>query len=77
MSMKIKLNRGPLANKRYVVNDSSCHRYEVLKPVPVHYWEINTYPDTIEDPQRGDYQRSNVTLKDGTVVFEWMGWYGR
>jgi hypothetical protein len=78
--MKIKLARGPMANKRVTTTDPHCYRYEVAAPVKVDWAAYQDYPyrdDYWSEPireKRGHYERSNVTLKDGTVVFEWMGW---
>ena len=76
--MKIKLARGPMANKRIQTDIESCYRYEVQEPVKkdwryVDASSMNPYEMAFEY-RRGHYERSNVTLKDGTVVFEWMGW---
>ena len=73
--MRIKCARGPLANKRYVVEQNWAERWEVSEPKRVDFWSMAKYPEALDVCyRRGHYQRSNVTLKDGTVVFEWMGW---
>jgi len=79
--MKIKLARGPMANKRVVTTDNSCYEYRVQEPLQRSIDLFRTAYD-LDDPyesiefryREGSYHRSNVTLKDGTVVFEWMGW---
>lgn len=73
--MKIKLNRGPAKNKRFEVPDGT-RIWEVQK---VDGPTFDMYGPSSMDyrytpPKRGTYMRSNVRLKDGTVVFEWMGW---
>jgi len=77
MTQKIKFNRGPNAGKRLVVQDHE-YRIEVMKPPSV----VNIIERKEFDPtsilifERGSYQKSNKRLKDGTWVYEWMGWYG-
>ena len=75
MRMKIKLNRGPMKGKYYEVQDDSTSRLNVEEPLSTspRYWE-NLDPMAEIPVRRGHYQRSNVTLKNGAVVFEWMGW---
>lgn len=75
--MRVKLNRGPMKNKRVVAPDDS-YRYLVRVPdyekmrVPLQY---DPYDVSVPDIYReGEYHKSYTRLKDGTVVFEWMGW---
>jgi hypothetical protein len=72
--MKIKLNRGPLKNKYYDVVDGS-REFVVQEPVQ---WDRSMWqnfdPSEPMKVRRGTYHRSNVTQKNGAVVFEWMGW---
>jgi hypothetical protein len=35
------------------------------------------YPDAGFPYREGSYMKGNTRLNDGTVVFEWMGWYER
>ena len=77
--MKVKFNRGPMANKRTEVQDEYAREYRIRTALPVkpEYWRPGWSKDfdSIEvEYKDGSYVRSNVTLKDGTVVFEWMGW---
>jgi hypothetical protein len=76
--MKIKLNRGPMKNKRVITPNDYYDRYNVMEPV---YDKMAFIDPAIThlawEPikeRRGHYQKSNVMLKDGTWVFEWMGW---
>jgi hypothetical protein len=65
--MIIKLNRGPRGGETRAVVDGTVEiefRYagkalEFFEPIPFKV---------------GTYRRSNVVQKNGTVVFEWMGW---
>ena len=73
--MKIKLNRGPNNGYRYVQPDHTT-TIRIQQPKKVDY--AIGYPDpygTFDSYcDRGTYVKSNVMLKDGTWVFEWMGW---
>lgn len=70
--MKIKLNRGPLKNKYYEI-ENHTHDFIVQEPIRGAFMAPL---ESFELPQvrRGSYHRSNVTQKNGAVVFEWMGW---
>jgi len=74
--MKIKFNRGPMKNKRIEAKDGS-YEYIVQEPkmVSPFYYTQDIFPAAVEFMyKRGSYMKSNVRLKDGTYVFEWMGW---
>jgi len=79
--IQVKFNRGPMKNKRQMVEDSSVQMYRVREPVFAGFDRLNGYSKDSWDGnvtfeyREGLYRRSNVKLKDGTVVFEWMGWY--
>lgn len=77
--MKVKLNRGPMANKYVNIDDTKMwsDRLEISGPPERDKnMFMHSYYDTYApmEQRRGHYQRSNVTLKNGAVVFEWMGW---
>jgi hypothetical protein len=75
--MRIKLNRGPFANRIIDIPEHSAERYEIAVEEPINWREFEANPNAIYEPikrKRGHYQRSNVVLKNGTLVFEWMGW---
>jgi hypothetical protein len=79
--MRVKFNRGPMKNKRTEVSDDSAVEYRVREPIFRGFDRLNErskdhYESRVQFEYRdGSYRRSNVRLKDGTVVFEWMGWY--
>lgn len=70
--MKIKLNRGPLKNKYYEV-ENYTNDFIVQEPLKFD-WSKSFDPMMTVGSRRGTYHRSNVTQKNGAVVFEWMGW---
>lgn len=74
--MKIKLARGPMANRRVETGDSSVYEYRVQEPLsrPIDFYATYPSQETSFNYRYGSYYKSNVVLKDGTVVFEWMGW---
>lgn len=73
MEIKAKLNRGPASGKRMVVPGTTV---VVAKPVP--FTEIYRRgpfgSDLVPEVIRGTYEKSNRQLKDGTWIYEWMGW---
>jgi len=71
--MKAKLSRGPMKNKYIEVRDGQ-NIIVIHDSVDTRAW--SSLPDPLAEVKikRGTYQRSNVTLKNGAVVFEWMGW---
>ena len=71
--MRVKLNRGPMKNKYMLVDNDWQDVLRVTKPVPPTAF-FNHDPSEPILPIYGEYRRSNVTLKNGAVVFEWMGW---
>lgn len=71
--MRVKLNRGPLKNKYYAVQDH-MNDFVVQAPLERQQWSYDFSPLAEIPVRRGSYHRSNVTLKNGAVVFEWMGW---
>ena len=77
--MKIKFSRGPMKDQRYEIGDSSCREYIVQEPRKRYasmYYTYDLNPTEIDSMyKRGSYVKSNVRLKDGTCVFEWMGWF--
>lgn len=75
--MRIKLNRGPMAGRLVDVPDDYATRYEISEAERISWREYEANPDAMYQPvkrKQGHYQRSNVVHKNGTVVFEWMGW---
>lgn len=75
--MKIKLNRGPAKGKYIVVENDNAYEYVVQIAEPMKWNAMDyesMYPTAPVIAKRGTYYRSNVTLKNGAVVFEWMGW---
>lgn len=73
--MKVKMNNGPFHNKSYAVRAGHRREYYVQEfgELSIDYNEMNQ-PNPTFKSRRGTYAKSNVTLKDGTKVFEWMGW---
>jgi hypothetical protein len=74
-TMTIKLNRGPAKGKRYNA-DSGTLKFLIEVPrrnlADSISWDAPIpYADCF---RRGEYHKSHTVLKDGTVVFEWMGW---
>lgn len=72
--MRVKLNRGPMKNK-YVHIQDGTYDFIVEAPLEIDWRKVSVY-DHPPRPmtRRGSYHRSNTTLKNGAVVFEWMGW---
>lgn len=74
--MQVKLNRGPMKNKRVVAPDDS-YRYLVRMPKNDRIdWTRLDDDDPLDFTQfrEGEYHKGFTRLKDGTVLFEWMGW---
>ena len=72
--MRVKLNRGPMKNQYIMVDNDWQDLIRVTQPPPPA-WSYNA--NGMFSQVRivyGEYRRSNVTLKNGAVVFEWMGW---
>lgn len=73
---KAKFQGGPFAGKRQVVDGSD--RILVREPLAINYSDYWGKPEAYSDTQlkfrEGDYARSNKRLKDGTVIYIWMGW---
>lgn len=75
--MKVKLNRGPGAGKRLEQPDYTVTVvYQEPKMDFRHRMASQDMYTMHMDLayRRGTYSKSNVKLKDGTWVFEWMGW---
>lgn len=76
MSTKIraKLNRGPEHGKYMMVPGD---RVEVAAtPNFAAVYRRGPFDTDLQvDYRRGCYQKSYRRLKDGSYVFEWMGWY--
>ena len=71
MSVMIKFNRGPMAGKRRVV-DGYSERFRIQEPLPID-WSA-PYPTSNMMFRQGEYVRSHNKLKNGTVIYEWIGW---
>lgn len=71
--MRIKLNRGPAKGKIQDFSDDKADTIVWQENLPID-WRNYDPLSTEVSVRRGTYRRSNVTLKNGTVVFEWMGW---
>lgn len=76
--MKVKLNRGPGSGTRLIQPDYTVTVvFQQPKRLAMEdiYYTGRAHPMTIDfQYRRGTYSKSNVQLKDGTWVFEWMGW---
>lgn len=67
--IKAKFNRGPLNGQRQVVEDVRI-RIETMEGP---FWHSGV---PLEPERRtGEYFKSNRKLKDGSYVYEWMGWF--
>lgn len=68
--MIIKFNRGPHNGHYEEVRDGIevLEVRRVANLTPLHNFGFNVTYDV------GTYRKSNVKLKNGAVVFEWMGW---
>lgn len=71
--MKAKFNRGPMSGKVVDWNGSD-HRYLVQYPIKPYYRLDLFDPETEIKFRQGEYHKSFRRLKDGTIIFEWMGW---
>ncbi len=72
--MKAKFSGGPMNGKYQDLVSGYDQRLMVREPV-------NRLYDYYRDPtidlmkfREGDYARSNMALKDGTVIYKWLGW---
>jgi len=77
--MRVKFNRGPQHGKYQDFPDSISYRdrIEIRVVEPLDWRKMDAmrfHPDEPLPVKRGDYARSNKTLKNGAVVFEWLGW---
>lgn len=73
-AIKAKFQGGPLNNQRKVVESSYGDRMQVAKAPARPWFDAKADPYETMIIVRGDYVRSNKKLKDGTVVYIWMGW---
>lgn len=64
--IKAKFSRGPMNGERRVVEDVRI-RVETMEG------SIFNGPEPVR--RVGEYFKSNRKLKDGTYVYEWMGWF--
>lgn len=71
--MKVKLNRGPEKGK-YMDMPDETQVVRVARLAPDWFDPRNYDEPTPQEHRYGTYQKSNVTLKNGASVFEWMGW---
>lgn len=72
--MRIKLNRGPLHGKYYEDAIGYSDRFMINAPEKVNYQDLIYEPMAAMKFRRGEYVRSHNSLKNGTVIFEWLGW---
>lgn len=72
--MKIKLNRGPMKNQ-YLEVPATQSILNYAEPIKFDFKQVSEELLSVAPSVRiGVYQRSYTTLKNGAVVFEWMGW---
>lgn len=70
--MQIKLNRGPGKGHTMVVEDHTRSvRINYRPPFKPSWLELE--PMNYPHPEEHEYVRSHRRLKNGTVIFEWMG----
>lgn len=64
--IKARFSRGPMNGERRVVEDVRIRVETIEGPMRFD-----------EEPKRrtGEYFKSNRKLKDGTYIYEWMGWF--
>lgn len=73
--MKIKFNGGPRHNERDFWDNFATIR--IMSPPKFDY--VQAFREDVESimvPQGriGEYHKSHRKLKDGTIVFQWMGY---
>lgn len=68
--MIVKFSGGPMNGKRQEFpNEENWIRVSVPEPI-----RFDLYNQNFDPPMNiGDYARSNRRLKDGTVIFTWLG----
>lgn len=69
---KIKFNRGPKNGERAVWLTAEW-AIRVMQP-PAMKDIFNSDGITVPVGRYGEYHRSHRRLKDGTAIYEWMGW---
>ena len=75
MSVMIKFNRGPMAGKRQMIPDGMAERLRIQEPLPIDWSAPSApYPTSSMMFRQGEYVRSHNKLKNGTVIYEWIGW---
>jgi len=70
--IKAKMNRGPMHGQRVIVPGPTLI---VRQPSKIDWRKSDLDPYAPLDFTEGTYVKSNKKLKDGTWIYEWMGWY--
>ena len=73
-SLVAKLNRGPHNGKRVAIGQYQESFYIMEEPSKRFFNFGYPEQESFVDFRRGEYRRSHSKLKDGTIIFEWMGW---
>jgi hypothetical protein len=74
MSVMVKFNRGPMAGKRQHMSGTYIERIRVMENLPISWDPSDPYPTGAATARQGEYVRSHNKLKNGTVIYEWIGW---
>lgn len=77
--MKVKYQGGPMKGQYQEIQTNYTDRVLVTVPEPVDYRKVlESRADTLTyEPmkiRRGEYARSHKQLKNGAVIYIWMGW---
>jgi len=74
--MKVKFSRGPMNGKVEFADDNSrAFRVQVPIKERLRIEDYASYDPYVPiNIREGEYVRSHRRLRDGTIIFEWMGW---
>jgi len=70
--MKAKLKGGPMHNQSYELETTETNI--VVSRTDSINWRQTNLDDLVLSVAFGDYRASNTKQKNGTVIYQWMGW---
>lgn len=76
--MIVKLRGGPMANTYKEVDSTHLYydRLEVRVPNAIRWTQGDLDSMAIDSSKRGHYAKTNITTRNGAVVYQWMGFEG-
>lgn len=74
--MIVKFSGGPMHGKYSDAPDDYMREFKIRAPKEQNpkQWLESKDPFEQIEMKRGTYYKSNERLKNGTVIFKWMGW---